>query len=121
MTVILAGYKQKHSLSSNQTTFEDHFGNDKKSFNPIKHRNDTELSKEFGEIKKDNETPKIIWKIIRICCSYNSNRKHCLLCLNEKYEIATYKEDNPVNEKTEILNTCKDRRKCKLTNCETTD
>ena len=26
-------------------------------------------------------------------CSCNPNSKLCLLCLNEKYEIATYKED----------------------------
>ena len=53
--------------------FKNHFGNHKKSFNHAKHKNDTELSKEFWEIKKHSGTPKITWKIIRICRSYNPN------------------------------------------------
>ena len=42
------------------------------SFNHIKHKNDTELSKEFWEIKKRNSTPKIIGKITKI---FGKNRK----------------------------------------------
>ena len=58
-------------------------------FMSFKCRNDMEQSKQFWEIKKHNGTPKITWKIIRICSSYNPNSKNCLLCLNEKYKIAT--------------------------------
>ena len=117
----IAGYKQKCYLGSCETTFKDRFGNHKKSFNHLKHKNDTELSKEFWEIKKRNGTPKITWKIIRICPSYNPNSKRCLLCLNEKYEIATYKGNNLLNKRTEIINTCRHRSKYKLANCETID
>ena len=85
----IAGHKQKYYLGSCETTFKDRFGNHKKSFNHSKHENDTKLSKNFWEIKKCSGTPKITWKIIRICRSYNSNSNRCLLCLNEKYEIAT--------------------------------
>ena len=69
-------------------------------FNHVKHKNDTELSKEFREIKKCNGTPKITWKIIRICRFHNPNSKRCLLYLNEKYEIATYKGQNILNKRT---------------------
>ena len=62
-------------------------------------KNDMELSKAFWEIKKRNGTPKITWNIIRLCRSYNPNSKRCLLCLNEKYEIATYKGDKLLNKK----------------------
>ena len=58
----IAGYKQKCYLGSCETTFEDRFGNHKKSFNHVKHKNNTELSKEFWEIKKRNRTPKITYK-----------------------------------------------------------
>ena len=78
-------------------------GNDKKSFNHAKHKNDTELSKEFWEIKKHNGTPKITWKLIRTCHSNNPNSSRCLLCLNEKYKIATYKGDNILNKRTSML------------------
>ena len=73
----IAGYKQKCYFDSCERTFKDNFGNHKKSFNHLKHKNDTELSK---------ETPKITWKIIRIWPSYNPNSKRCLLCLNEKFQ-----------------------------------
>ena len=93
----------------------------KKSFNHVKLKNDTELSKELWEIKKHNGTPKITWKIIRICCSYNPNSKRCLVCLNEKYKIATYKGDNLLHKRTKIMNTCRHRSKYKLAICETID
>ena len=57
---------------------------------------------------------KITWKTITICPSYNRNGKCCLLCLNDKYEIATYKRDNFLNKRTEIINTCRYRGKYKL-------
>ena len=56
-------------IGSCETTFKDRFGNHKKLFNHVKHKNDTELSKEFWETKKSNGTPKITWKIMRICRS----------------------------------------------------
>ena len=65
----IAGYKQKCSFGSCEATFKDHFVN--------------LLSKDFWEIKKPNGTPNIIWKIIRICPSYNPNSNRCLLYLNE--------------------------------------
>ena len=79
-------------LGSFETKLKDRFGNHKKTFNHVKHKNDTELSKEFWEIKKRNGTR----KIIRICRSYNPSSKRCLLCLNEKFQIATYKGDKPL-------------------------
>ena len=117
----IAGYKQKCYLGSCETTFKDRFGSHKKSFNYVKYKNDTELSKEFSEIKKRNETPKNARRTIRICRSYNLNSKRCLLCLNEKYKIATYRGDNILTKRTEIINTCRHWNKYKLANCDTTD
>ena len=79
----IAGYKQKCSFGSCETKFNNRFGNQ------IKHKNHTERSKELWEIKNRNGKPKIKWNI-RTCHSYNPNKNCCLLCLNEKYEIATY-------------------------------
>ena len=97
----IAGYKRKCYLGSCETTFKDRFWNHKKSFNNVKQKNDTKLSKESWEIKNRNGTLKITCKIIRICRPYNPNSKRCLLCLNEKYEIATYKGDNLLNKRNE--------------------
>ena len=57
--------------------------------------------KNFGKSKSEIEHQKLHIKIIRICRSYNPNSKRCLLCLNEKYEIATYKGDNLLNKRNE--------------------
>ena len=119
--VDIAGYKHKCYLGSCKTTFKDRFENHEKSFNHVKHENDTKLSKEYQEFKKRNGTPKTALKIIRICCSYNPNRKRCLLCLNEKYKIATYGGDNLLNKRTEVINTCRHRSKYELASCETID
>ena len=51
----------------------------------------------------------------------NPNSKCCLLCLNEKYKIATDKGDNFLNKRTKIINISRHRGKCKLANCETID
>ena len=67
-------------------------------------------------MKKRSGAPKITWKIIRICRSYNPNSRRCLLYLNEKYEIATYKGGNLLNKRTETINTCRHRSKYKLAN-----
>ena len=74
-------------------------------------------------MKKRNGTPKITWKFIRICHSYNPISKRCLLCLNEKHEIVKYKGDNLLNKITEIINTCRHRSKYKHAsiNCKTID
>ena len=50
----MAEYKQKCYLGSCETTSKDRFENHKKSFNHVKHKNDTELSKKFREINKCN-------------------------------------------------------------------
>ena len=74
--------------------------------------------KNFGKSKSAMEHQKLHGKL---CPSYNPNSKRCLLCLNEKYEIATYKGNNLLNKRNEIINTCRHRSKCKLVNCETID
>ena len=56
----------------------------------------------FGILKRAMEHQKLPGKL--------SQYVICLLCLNEKYEIATYKEDNLFNKGTEIINTCRHRR-----------
>ena len=59
----IAGYKQKCYLGSCETTFKDCFGNHKKSFNHVKHKNDTELSKESGKSKSAMENQELHGKL----------------------------------------------------------
>ena len=53
--------------------------------------------------------------------AYNQKKRHCVLCLNEKYEIANYKEDNLLNKRTEIVSTCRHKNKFELKNFDSKD
>ena len=88
----------KQHLDKSETTFRVRYGNHKKSFTKPRHKNDTELFKEYWK-----GIPRIKWKVLRKCHAYNQKKRQCILCLNEKYEIACYKGDNLLNKRTEIL------------------
>ena len=96
--------------------FKDRFGNHKKSFNHVKHKNDTELSKEFWEVKKREGTPKITCKIIAIYYSYKPNSRRCFLCLHEKFKTAAHTGDKLLNERAEIISTS--RKKEQVQTCQ---
>ena len=53
------GYKQKCYLGSCDITFEDRFGNHKKSFNHIKHKYDKNYQNNFGKLKSAMEHQKL--------------------------------------------------------------
>ena len=78
------------------------------------HKNDTELSIEYWKVKQQNGIPIINWKVLRKCHAYKQKKRQCILCLNEKYEIAFYKRDSLLNKRTEILGTCRHRNKYKI-------
>ena len=40
---------------------------------------------------------------VKKCVPYSPQTKRCLLCLNEKLEIAAYKEQNLLNKRNEIV------------------
>ena len=54
-------------------------------------------------MKKSGQTPVIAWEIVRKCSFYEPNSKKCYLCSNKKLEIATFRGNNLLNKKTELL------------------
>ena len=113
--------KGKVCLGVSKTTYKVRHGNHKISFKKQHHKNDTELFKEYWKVKQQNGIPRIKWRVLRKCHAYNQNKRQCILCLNEKYEIAYCKEDNLLNKRTEILGTYRHRNKYKLKNCDSKD
>ena len=68
------------------------------------------FQKWYGIIKRIWGSQKVQWNTKNYMQNYqnmpfNPNSKCDLLCLNEKYEIATYKGGNLLNKRTEIINT----------------
>ena len=90
-----------------ETAFKKRFSNHKKSFNLNEYKNETELSNEIWWIKNSGHHPKVKWEIVKKCVPYSPQTKRCLLCLNEKFEIAAYKEQNLLNKRNEIVSKCR--------------
>ena len=101
--------------------FKTRFSNHKKSFNHEKHKNDTQLSNELWNIKASKEEPVLVWKILGQYQPHNVNTKRCLPCLNEKLQIAIYRENNMLNKQTEIFSKCRHRNKYALASYDSMD
>ena len=107
----LPNYKEKKYIGLCESTFKKRFANHKSSFNHQRYKNSTSLSVELWKVKELNGNPDVSWRIIRKAKAYTPETKHCALCLNEKYEIANYPEENLLNKRTEIISKCRHRRK----------
>ena len=83
-----------------ETIFKKRYSNHKISFNLVGYKNDTELSKEFWKIKLRNLVPRLKWRILKKCSRSNSSSLRCNLCLNEKPEIALFKENKILNRRS---------------------
>ena len=94
ITANIPGHKEKVYLGVSETTFKVRYGNHKKSFTKQHHKNDTQLSREYLKVKQENGIPRIKWKVLKKCHAKNQKKRNCILCLNEKYEIACYKRGN---------------------------
>ena len=103
ITLNQLNYKQKIYIETAETDFKHRSNNRKKSFNLEHYENDTELSKEYWTIKRKYFTPKVTWRIIRKCAPFNTSKRKCYLCLNEKLEIASNKGDNLLNNRSELI------------------
>jgi len=114
-------YKSKIYLGLCETTFKQRYSNHKRSFNIARYKNDTELSNEIWRLKSLGIEAKIKWEIVRQCVPYDPQTKRCLLCLNEKLEIASYQGDNLLNKRSEIISKCRHQLKYALARYDTKD
>ena len=100
-------YNEKVYFGVAEKSFKDRFYNHTKSFTHEDYANDTELSKEYWDIKRNNFIPKVTWSIVRECPPYSLSKRKCYLCLNEKLEINSYKGNNLLNKRSELINKCR--------------
>ena len=64
-------YKEKKYFGIAEESFKRRLYNHNLSFRNEFYKSDVELSKELWQMKMKNYSPKITWKIIRKCLSYN--------------------------------------------------
>ena len=114
-------FQTKIYYDISETKFKTRYSNHKKSFNHEKHKNDTQLLNELWKMKASKEEPVLVWKILGQYEAYNINTKRCLLCLNEKLQIAIYRGNNMLNKRTEIISKCRHRNKYALASYDSMD
>ena len=83
-----------------------------------KYRFRTCLAKHIWELKDQNKSYKISWKIIEKCKQYSSGQKFCNVCNAEKTQILMAKRNNIniLNSRSEYMNHCRHSGKSLLNN-----
>ena len=108
------GYGEKVYLGITEPPHKERYGNHLKSFNHEDYSKETELSKEIWRLKRNNATYNVRWRIKKQIPAYSPTTKNCMLCLHEKMEILYYNGDNLLNKRSEIISTCRHRKKYSL-------
>ena len=91
----LAGYVDKAYKGISKPIFKTRFGNHKKSFNDVKYKTDSSLSKEVWKIKELGGRYNISWRALGQYPDYNPVNGRCALCLSEKLEILQHTPPPP--------------------------
>ena len=99
-----------------ETEFKQRYANHKQSFNNVKLKNSTELSKYIWTLKEKKTEYQIAWKIISKSKPYSNTSKRCHLCLQEKYFIICHPEKATLNQRTGLVTSCRHSAKFSLAN-----
>ena len=121
ITSDLPNNKDKFYKGISEHPFKLRYGNHKKSFNHEIYKNDSELSKEYWEVRKKGGNPKVMWKILKKCSAYNLESKKCLLCISEKLEIAEHNRDNILNKRSDVVSKYRHKNKYELAKLDSND
>ena len=102
----------KDNIGMTATRFKDRYRNHKKSFDDIKYKNDTELSKYVWNLKLNKKLYKINWSILSRASSIKAGGSNCNLCLEEKLQIiSNYNSSSSLNKRSELFTKCAHARK----------
>jgi len=112
--IVTTDETQKNYIGLTSNTFKTRYNSHKATFTDIEKRNSTELSKYIWKLKEKNTPYEIKWNIIQHAQPYSPATKRCNLCLAEKYHIITADRNNTLNSKSELISTCRHRKKCLL-------
>ena len=103
--------EQKTYIGLTSSSFKTRYTTHKASFNHREKSNQTELSKLIWKLKDDGVPYTLTWKIVRHAQPYSPRSKRCNLCLWEKYYILIADRRTNINSRTEIISTCRHKRK----------
>ena len=105
------GNQAMHYFGLCQGTFKKRYSSHLCSFRHERYRSSTELSKYVWQLKEKGTDFAISWSVCQKATPYSSGSKLCQLCLAEKLCIISAEPKSLLNKKTEIVSTCRHRRK----------
>lgn len=105
-----------HYYGITEGTFKQRYANHLTSFRHERHSNATELSKHIWGLKEKDTDYEISWTICKRVPAYSSASRSCQLCLTEKLYIITADRRFLLNKRSELVSTCRHRRKFLLSN-----
>ena len=93
------------------TSFKLRYRNHTCSFRNERYRNSTELSKYVWSLKDKKVDYQISWRIVGHARSYSNVTKKCYLCLWEKYYIICRPNMATLNNRNELVSSCRHAKK----------
>ena len=93
--------ERKSYIGITAKEFKKRYRNHLKSFRNAKYSNDTELSKYYWDLKKENKDFSIKWSIIKRVAAYKPVSKIYNLCLEEKLLLLKAKKKHFLNKRSE--------------------
>ena len=103
-------------IGMTENNFKTRYNNHKLSFNDRKHSHDAVLSKYILDLKGNNDSYKIKWRIIKRASVYRGNPSRCNLCLSEKLCILAARDVSLLNKRLELDTKCRNENKFFPTN-----
>ena len=118
ITTNLRNYHGKIYYETSEGTFQQRYGNHKKSFSHENHRTNTQLSKEYWRLQELNAQPQVQFYISKKCRT-TKRTGICYLCLNEKQLIIEHQGNDLINQSNELVSKWRRKNKFKLMNQNT--
>jgi hypothetical protein len=108
--------KEETYIGLTENSFKTRFNGHKSSFRNENQRNATTLSHYVWTLIDKNVPYSIKWKILGHSKPYSTSSKRCNLCLTEKYFIIHKPHMSTLNNRNELISSCRHRRKHLLCN-----
>ena len=93
------------------TEFKLRFNNYNASFRNEEYGQSTTLKTYFWKMKNQGKNPKVSFQLLRVVPSFTPESGRCALCSAEKLAILKADPRKTLNKRTEIMATCRHRRK----------
>ena len=105
------GEADKEYIGISATEFKDRYNNYTASFRNEDYGQSTTLKSYYWKMVHKGKNPRVSFQILRVVPSFSPERGRCDLCTAEKLAILKADPKKTLNKRSEILATCRHKRK----------